>query len=274
MSGFSKPRVKAPAAELIGRTAEVLRTTGVDTICRASACPNITECFDRGTATFLILGPYCTRSCAFCNVPRGKGAVDESEPARVALAVIKLGLRYAVVTSVDRDDLDDFGARAFVRTVEAIKETSDAKVELLTPDFQAKSDALRLIVQARPDKLAHNLETVRRLYKKIKSAGSYTKSLSVLEYYAKSGIVTKSSLIVGLGESMEELFEAIKDLKEAGVRQLTIGQYLRPSPQNIAVQRYYGPEEFKELASFALELGFEAVQSGPLVRSSYYAERM
>ena len=274
MSGFHKPKVKAPAPELLQKTQEVLDKTGVDTICHASACPNIAECFHRGTATFLILGPYCTRSCAFCNVPRGRGGFDPDEPMRVAQAVEGLGLSYVVVTSVDRDDLSDFGAGAFVATLRAVRERSGAKVELLTPDFQAKTPYLKQIIKAAPDKLAHNLETTERLYKRIKSAGSYAKSLKVLEYYARSGITTKSSLIVGLGESMEELYKAIADLKNVGVRQLTIGQYLRPSSANIPVQKYYSPEEFDDLRSYALAQGFEGVQSGPLVRSSYYAERM
>ncbi len=272
---FVKPKVKAPAPELIGKTKHILDIYKTHTICIESACPNITECFERGTATFLILGDICTRRCHFCNVAHGKPKeVDESEPMRVAAAVRDMGLRYVVVTSVDRDDLADFGATQFVKVCQAIKERTNTKVELLTPDFKAKVELLNRIIQAGADKLAHNIETVERLSKKIMPGCSYKKSLKVLEHYAKSGIVTKSSIMVGLGEEWQEIEKTLEDLRNAGVRQLTIGQYLSPSPAHTSVVRYYSPEEFDKLRQMALDIGFEAVVSGALVRSSYYAERI
>ena len=272
---FVKPKVKAPAPELIGKTKNILDRYKTDTICLESACPNIAECFARGTATFLILGDVCTRRCHFCNVAHGKPKdVDESEPVRVASAVEDMGLKYVVVTSVDRDDLADFGAMQFVKVCQAIKERTEAKVELLTPDFKAKKELLDRIIQAGADKLAHNIETVERLSKKIMPGCSYTKSLDVLEHYAKSGIVTKSSIMVGLGEEWQEIERTLEDLRNVGVRQLTIGQYLAPSPAHAPVVRYYSSKEFEELRQMAFNIGFEAVVSGTLVRSSYYAERI
>ncbi len=271
---FQKPKVKAPSFELIGKTKQILDKNFVNTICLNSACPNIGECFERKTATFLILGNICTRRCKFCAVKKAKpDPIDKNEPINVAKAIKDLNLKYAVITSVDRDDLKDFGAFQFVKTVKRIKEiSSDTKIELLTPDFQNKRELLELIISSKPYKLSHNIETIERLSKKIMPGCSYKRSLKVLEIYAKSSIITKSSIMVGLGESKKEILNTLKDLLNAGVSQLTIGQYLSPSKNHAKVIKYYKKEEFEELKERALSMGFKAVASGSLVRSSYYAD--
>ncbi len=271
---FQKPKVKAPSFELIGKTKQILDKNFVNTICLNSACPNIGECFERKTATFLILGNICTRRCKFCAVKKAKpNPIDKNEPLNVAKAIKDLNLKYAVITSVDRDDLKDFGAFQFVKTVKRIKEiSSDTKIELLTPDFQNKRELLELIISSKPYKLSHNIETIERLSKKIMPGCSYKRSLKVLEIYAKSSIITKSSIMVGLGESKKEILNTLKDLLNAGVSQLTIGQYLSPSKNHAKVIKYYKKEEFEELKERALSMGFKAVASGSLVRSSYYAD--
>ncbi|SMC09693.1 lipoyl synthase [Nitratiruptor tergarcus] len=272
---YLKPKVKAPAPELIDNTLKILQKNSVNTICLESHCPNITECFHRKTATFLILGDICTRACKFCSVKHAKPQpLDPTEPQRVAQAVKELKLSYVVITSVDRDDLPDYGASGFVAVTQAIKEQTDAKIELLTPDFKAKSELLAQIIAAKPYKLAHNIETVERLSKNIMPGCSYKKSLKVLETYAKSGIITKSSLMVGLGETEQEIYATLQDLRSVGVQQLTIGQYLQPTPYQLPVQKYYSTEEFEQLRQQALALGFLAVESGALVRSSYYADKL
>jgi len=277
ISKTCKPRVKAPDPMLIGKTRSVLRANALTTVCEESACPNRSECYERGTATFMILGDTCTRACRFCNVKTGKAAPpDPTEPARVAKAVTELGLRYVVVTSVDRDDLKDYGAGQFVRVVEAIREQAPGvKIELLTPDFRGDETALAKIVASGADKLAHNEETVRRLSPVIRPQSDYDRSLAVLRTYAKGfkGAV-KSSLMVGLGETMEELIETMEDLYSAGVRQLTLGQYLQPTPKHHPVAEYFPPQYFDKLKVAAETIGFEAVASGILVRSSYYADRL
>ncbi len=273
---YSKPKVKAPQPELIAQTKEILERFHTNTICIESACPNIGECFARKSATFLILGNICTRKCHFCNVTHGKPlTLDPTEPQRVAAAINQMKLRYVVITSVDRDDLGDGGAGHFAKVVEAIKQKNPSiKVEVLTPDFKGSITALQTIIEAEPFKLAHNIETVKRLAKKIMPGCSYTRSLKVLKTYAKSGITTKSSLMVGLGESIDELQEAFEDLAEVGVSELTIGQYLAPSPAHAPVVRYYSQEEFAMLADRAKDARIEKVVSGILVRSSYYADTM
>ena len=274
---FSKPRVKAPDPSLIAKTHDVLRSRHLTTVCEESACPNRAECYQRGTATFMILGDTCTRACRFCNVKTGRGAPpDPTEPERVAAAVRDLGLRYAVITSVDRDDLKDFGVGQFVAVVEAIRQASpETKIELLTPDFRGDKKALDAVIAAAPDKLAHNEETVRRLSPLIRPQSDYDRSLTVLRHYAErfDGPV-KSSLMVGLGESREELVETMEDLYEAGVRELTIGQYLQPTPRHAPVVRYFPAEYFEKLKEKAYIIGYRAVASGILVRSSYYAEKL
>jgi len=276
-SGVWKPHVKAPDPELIGQTSTILRTHNLTTVCEAAACPNRTECYARQTATFMILGDTCTRACRFCNVKTGKGTLpDPTEPQRIAQAVKDLGLQYVVITSVDRDDLPDLGAGQFIRTVEAIKTLdSSIKVELLTPDFKAKEELLARMVSCGADKLAHNEETARRLSPFIRPQSNYDRSLATLHYYTTyfKGAV-KSSLMVGLGESETELLETMADLVEAGVTELTIGQYLQPTPHHLPVEKYYLSEWFETMKMKALEMGFEAVASGALVRSSYHAQSL
>ena len=272
-----KPRVKAPDPALIARTDTVLRRHGLTTVCEESACPNRAECYLRGTATFMILGDTCTRACRFCNVKTGRGAPpDPEEPERVARAVRDLRLRYVVVTSVDRDDLNDYGSGHFAAAVRAIREAApETTIELLTPDFRGDTKALERVIAAAPDKLAHNEETVRRLSPLVRPQSDYDRSLEVLRYYAGhfDGPV-KSSLMAGLGEREEELIETMRDLYAAGVRQLTLGQYLQPTPAHHPVVRYYPPEFFDEMERIARDIGFLAVASGVLVRSSYYADQL
>ncbi|ADV46262.1 lipoyl synthase [Nitratifractor salsuginis] len=272
-----KPKVKAPDPHLIASTNEILRQNALTTVCEESACPNRTECYHRGTATFMILGDTCTRACRFCNVKTGRGAPpDPSEPERVARAVKELGLKYVVITSVDRDDLDDYGSAQFAAVVRSIRKAApEAKIELLTPDFRGNREALDRVIAAAPDKLAHNEETVRRLSPLIRPQSDYDRSLTVLRYYADHFVgPVKSSLMVGLGETETELIETMEELYNAGVRQLTIGQYLQPTPKHAPVCRYYPPEYFESLGEAARGIGFEAVASGVLVRSSYYADRL
>ncbi len=270
-----KPKIKLPDPALITHTLEVLRRFNLTTVCEASACPNRNECYSRDTTTFMILGDTCTRACRFCNVKTGQGHAPETdEPERIANAIEALGLRYAVITSVDRDDLDDYGSGHFVTTVHAIKKKiPDIQIELLTPDFRANPHALKKIVTCGADKLAHNEETVRRISTSLRPQSSYDRSLQVLSYYAShfKGAV-KSSLMVGLGEKRAELIDTMEDLLKAGVTELTIGQYLQPTPQHHCVERYYPPEWFEEIKTKAYQMGFSAVASGVLVRSSYNAE--
>jgi len=272
-----KPKVRAPDPRLLSSTRGVLLRYGVVTVCEASACPNRAECYGRRAATFMILGRACTRACRFCNVPTGRGTPpDPTEPHRIARAVEELGLDYVVVTSVDRDDLPDYGSDHFAKTVAAIRRrTPQVRIELLTPDFRGDEDALERVVAAAPDKLAHNEETVRRLSPLVRPQSDYDRSLRVLGYYAKRfGGVVKSSLMVGLGERREELIETMRDLRKVGVRELTIGQYLQPSAAHHPVVRYHDESYFDDLRQEALEIGFRAVAAGVLVRSSYYADRL
>ncbi len=270
-----KPKVLAPSPELIEKTNFVIEKHGINTVCFSSKCPNISECFKRGTATFMIMGNICTRNCRFCGVKSGHPAkLDKNEPLKIANAVKDLNLKYAVITSVDRDDLTDYGSAHFYKTIEKIKDINpETKIEALTPDFNGDLKALELLVSSNAYKLAHNIETVERLHKKLKPKSSYTLSLKVLEYYSKFKI-TKSSIIVGFGESIKDIEKTFKDLLNAGVSQLTIGQYLRPTPKHYPVKKYYSENEFKELENLAYSLGFKAVVSGNLIRSSYYADRL
>jgi lipoic acid synthetase len=270
-----KPKIKAPAFETIKKTLNIIDRYGINTVCYSSKCPNIAECFERGTATFMILGNICTRNCRFCNIKSAKPQnVDINEPLKISKAVKDLNLKYVVITSVDRDDLNDYGSIHFVNTINAIKTLSPAvKIECLTPDFQGDINALNRLAVSDAYKLAHNIETVERLHKKLKPKSSYNLSLRILEYYSKFKI-TKSSLIVGFGESFKEIEKTMKDLINAGVKQLTIGQYLQPSRKHYPVKKYYTDKEFEELKNLALNLGFKAVVSGKLIRSSYYADKL
>jgi len=272
-----KPKVKAPAPELLREMNTVLQTNSLTTVCEAAACPNRAECYSRGSATFMILGDVCTRACTFCNVKTGHGQkVDANEPLRLARAIKELGLRYVVITSVDRDDLKDYGAEHFASCVRSIKELNpEIQIELLTPDFRNNKDSLNAVIASDAYKLAHNQETVRRLSKSVRPQSDYDRSLKVLEYYAKnSKKIIKSSLMVGLGEREEELRESMRDLLDVGVSELTIGQYLQPTPKHHKVQKYYDAQFFEDMKDEAYALGFHAVASGILVRSSYFAEEL
>ena len=270
-----KPKVKAPSFELISKTHEIIEKYGVNTVCYASKCPNIAECFARKSATFMILGDKCTRNCLYCNIVCEKPAnLDKNEPLNVAKAVSSLNLNYVVITSVDRDDLNDFGSSHFAKTINTIKRLNpNTKIEALTPDFKGDINALNKIVTSNVYKLSHNIETVEKLHKTLKPQSSYKTSLSVLEYYSRFKI-TKSSIMVGFGESFYEIKKTLKDLINAGVTQLTIGQYLQPSFKHYPVIKYYSEEEFEMLKNLALDLGFKSVVSGMLVRSSFYADKL
>ncbi|NPA11127.1 MAG: lipoyl synthase [Epsilonproteobacteria bacterium] len=270
-----KPKVKAPSFELIKHTYKALKANNTNTVCHSSKCPNIAECFERKTATFMILGNVCTRNCRFCNIKSARPKpLDKNEPLNVAKAVNSLNLKYAVITSVDRDDLDDFGSRHFFDTIETINSLNpNTKIEALTPDFQGDINALNLMTASSAYKLAHNIETTQNLHKHLKPKSSYSLSLKVLEYYSKFKI-TKSSLMVGFGESFEDIKNTLKDLINTGVSQVTIGQYLSPSPKHHPVVKYYSDDEFQSLKALATDLGFKAVACGRLVRSSYYADKL
>lgn len=252
-----------------------MRGLGLHTVCEEANCPNIGECWHHGTATFMILGDTCTRSCGYCNVVHGApGPPDEQEPVKVAAAIHALGLSYVVVTSVDRDDLLDFGASHFARTIlETRARIPECRLEVLIPDFQGDESALRIVLDARPGILNHNIETVSRLYRSARPGGRYERALQLLRRSREIApdIPTKSGLMVGLGERWDELVATLRDLRAAGCQIVTIGQYLRPSAANLPMVRYYTPAEFADLKRIALDLGFGHVESGPLVRSSYHA---
>ncbi len=272
-----KPKVKAPAPELLHTMQTVLQNNQLTTVCEAAACPNRAECYSRGSATFMILGDVCTRACAFCNVKTGHGQkVDDEEPLRLASAIQELDLKYVVITSVDRDDLKDYGAGHFAACVRSIKEHNpEIKIELLTPDFRNNKASLNAVIASDAYKLAHNQETVRRLSKSVRPQSDYDRSLKVLEYYAKnSDKIIKSSLMVGLGEREGELRESMRELLDVGVSELTIGQYLQPTLKHHKVEKYYDTQFFEDLKAEAYAMGFQAVASGILVRSSYFAEEL
>jgi lipoic acid synthetase len=268
-------RAKAPQGPGYERLKGLMRGLGLHTVCEEAHCPNLGECWGRGTATFMILGDVCTRACGFCAVRTGlPGAPpDPGEAGRVAEAVARMRLRHAVVTSVNRDDQPDGGASIFAATVRAIRAcVPGCAVEVLIPDFKGRWDALAVVLAARPDILNHNVETVPRLYRRARAGASFARSLELLRRSKEAALLTKSGVMVGLGEERAELEQAIRAIREAGTDILTVGQYLRPSLQHLPVARYYAPEEFIELRQFALGLGYAHVESGPLVRSSYHAE--
>jgi lipoic acid synthetase len=268
-------KVRAPGSSNYLRLKGIMRTLGLHTVCEEAHCPNIGECWHHGTATFMIMGDICTRACGYCNVTHGSPAtLDLGEPAKLAEAVDAMELSYVVVTSVDRDDLPDFGASVFAETVLAIRaRRPDCRVEVLIPDFQGNEDALHTVLAARPDVLNHNTETVPRLYRMARPGGRYSRALELLERSRRMApsIPTKTGLMVGLGETLEEIFEVLRDLRRVDCQILTIGQYLRPSLAHLPMERYYHPDEFREIKRVALDLGFGHVESGPLVRSSYHA---
>lgn len=269
-------RNKDPLQKGMLATRNMLKNLELNTVCQSARCPNIGECFSKKTATFMILGQYCTRNCRFCSVTHHRPeAVEPEEAVRVAEAVEKLKLKHAVITSVTRDDLEDGGAEQFVRVINAIRERRpEVSVEVLTPDFNNDQAALEKIIKARPEIFNHNVETVPSLYEKVRPQADYQQSLAVLNKVAASDpdILIKSGMMLGLGESEEELNAVWKDLLQAGVEILTMGQYLQPTNENIEVAEYIRPEKFEELKEKALTLGFKSVSSGPHVRSSYLAE--
>ena len=252
-----------------------LVTGSTHTICEEAKCPNLAECWGRGTATFLILGDYCTRSCPYCDVKHGIPLkVDSHEPEKVANIIKEMGIRYAVITSVTRDDLQDGGARMFKKTITAIKKIAQAKVEVLTPDFRGNIDSIKSILAAEPDVFAHNIETVERLFPTMRPGYTYNQSLQFLKNIKEMNPkqATKSSIMLGLGEIDKEVIKTMRALRFAKVDILTLGQYLQPSKDHTPVLKYYTPEEFSEFKRIGYELGFSHVESGPLVRSSYHAE--
>ncbi|MGC8642461.1 MAG: lipoyl synthase [Isosphaeraceae bacterium] len=258
-------------------TQALIAELGLETICESARCPNRAECWTRRTATFMILGETCTRPCGFCAVKRGKPeAVAVDEPERVAEACARLGLRHVVITSVTRDDLPDGGAEHFRRCVFAVRERTGATIEVLTPDFDARPDCLDLVLSARPEVFNHNLETVARLQRQVRRKSQYDVSLNVLRYVktASPSTLTKSGLMLGLGETTEEIVETLADLRSVGCDLVTLGQYLQPSPRHLPVTRYLPPDEFDKLGKLARSLGFLDVASGPFVRSSYHADEM
>jgi lipoic acid synthetase len=268
-------KVRAPGSPGYLRLKGLMRDLKLHTVCEEARCPNIGECWNHGTATFMILGDVCTRSCSYCAVAHGRPhTVDLAEPGRVADAIHTLGLNYVVITSVDRDDLKDGGASIFAETIRQTRALHPAcRIEVLIPDFQGDDDALRLVLDARPDVLNHNTETVPRLYRMARSGGRYPRTLQLLErsrLYAP-GIPTKTGLMVGLGEERAELLATFRDLRAVNCQILTIGQYLRPTAGHAPMARYYHPAEFADLKTAALDMGFVHVESGPLVRSSYHA---
>jgi len=268
-------KVKLQDWNTFRQTEEVVETHGLNTVCHSAACPNIADCWGRGTATLMLLGNVCTRRCGFCAVLSGvPRAFDPHEPERVAEAVEAMGLRFVVLTSVARDDLPDGGAWVFAESIRAIRRRSPGVgVEVLIPDFQGKHDQIDIVLDAKPDVLNHNLETVARLQKRVRPSATYERSLAVLHRAADAGLVAKSGLMLGLGETNSEVTEALRDLKAQRVARITLGQYLRPDDQHLPVERYVPPSEFEELGDYARSLGFAHVESGPLVRSSYHAER-
>lgn len=257
-------------------TSETIREAALHTICSSGRCPNQAECWSRGTATFMIGGNECTRACRFCGTPSCKNPapLDPDEPRRVAESVRRMGLKYAVITSVDRDDLPDGGAAHWAETVNEVRRLSpNTTIEVLIPDFQGDLEALDLVLSSRPDVVGHNLETVRRLTPSVRHRATYDNSLRVLKHIADSGFVAKTGIMVGLGEQPEEVEELFRDCLTAGVSTLTIGQYLRPSKQNIAVVEYVHPDQFQRYKEMGEAMGLSHVESGPLVRSSYKADQ-
>jgi lipoic acid synthetase len=268
-------KARAPVGDNYHDLKKLARSLNLHTVCESAHCPNIGECWNHRTATFMMLGNTCTRRCGFCAVPKGRpDAIDFDEPRRVAEAVAMLDLKFAVITSVNRDDDVLGGARAFAMVIDEVrKQAPGCQVEVLIPDFQGNEEAIRIVVEARPEILNHNTESVPRLYRAVRSGARYDRTLRLLEYAKKlnSTITTKSGVMVGLGEEMDELLDVYRDLAAVGTDVLTIGQYLRPSKDHLPMARYYTPDEFAFMKQEALKMGFRHVESGPLVRSSYHA---
>jgi len=268
-------RVKLPIGENYRKVRSLVDEHKLHTICESGSCPNMGECWGEGTATFMILGNICTRSCGFCAVQTGKPEeVDSFEPGRVANSVKLMGVKHAVITSVDRDDLKDGGSEIWVQTIRAIRQQSpETTLETLIPDFAGKWENLQAIIDVAPEIVSHNLETVRRLTKQVRIQAKYDRSLEVLFRLKKGGMRTKSGVMLGLGESEEEVIETMTDLRSVGVDILTLGQYLQPTPKHLPISEFITPDQFDKLRKLGLEMGFRYVESGPLVRSSYHAEK-
>jgi len=279
MQRLRKPhwlKVKLPSGDNFKELRDIVETHKLHTICSSGRCPNMGECWGDRTATFMILGNICTRSCGFCNVLTGKPLpADLAEPEKVAESIRLMGVKHAVITSVDRDDLPDGGAEIWAMTIRKIRELNPGiTMETLIPDFQGKEELLDIIIQEAPEVVSHNLETVRRLTRQVRKQAKYDRSLSVLKYLKENGINrTKSGIMLGLGETQEEVLQTMEDLRSAGVDVMTIGQYLQPSPKHLPVERYPHPDEFAEYEKIGLKMGFRFVESGPLVRSSYHAHK-
>ncbi len=261
-----------------GKYAEMLklvRDNKLHTICESGKCPNIGECWGVGTATFMIGGNTCTRSCQFCNVATGKGdALDSLEPFKIAQSINMMGIKHAVITSVDRDDLEDGGSKHWAKTVTTIREFNpETTLETLIPDFQGREDQLDRIIEVHPEIVSHNIETVERLSREVRIQAKYWRSMEVLKYLKEKGMKTKSGIMCGMGETEEEVIQTLKDLREAGVEIVTLGQYMQPTPRHLKVAEYVHPDQFAKYKKIGEELGFEYIESGPLVRSSYHAEK-
>ena len=267
---LNRPIIDTETTKTVRR---ILKTKCLNTVCEGARCPNKSECYSHNTATFLIMGKVCTRNCRYCNIsPARPEPLDLEEPKHVAEAVKELGLKFAVITSVTRDDLPDGGAQHFKNCIDEIRKICDAKVEILTPDFKDDKRALDTVIKAHPDVFNHNIETVRSIFKTARPQGDYDRSIEVLRYVKEnSNIVTKSGLMAGLGEGVNDIEETLCDLHDAGVDIITIGQYIQPSKQHLPVAKYYTLEEFEELKELARKIGFKNFQIGPLVRSSYHA---
>ena len=281
-------KIRLPTGEKYSLVKNLVKTSRLHTICEEAKCPNLAKCWSHGTATFLILGDICTRWCGYCNVKTGKpGKVDFEEPKKVADAVKKLNLKYAVITSVTRDDLEDGGASIYAETIKEIKKITSCSVELLIPDFKIRSgkilkegylniEALKTVIYAKPDVLAHNIEAVRRVFQRVRPGGNYDVSLQLLKTIKKINpkMPTKSSIILGFDETKKEIIETMQDLRNNDVDFLTLGQYLQPSMRHVRIEKFYTPKEFEELAKIGKEMGFKHVEAGPLVRSSYRADKL
>jgi lipoic acid synthetase len=268
-------KIKVPKGKEYIGVRDVIDRNRLHTICTSGQCPNKEDCWGRGTATFMILGNICTRSCKFCAVATGRPLpADWAEPERIAVSVRKMNLKHCVITSVDRDDLEDGGAAIWAATIRAVKEMNPTTtIESLVPDFRGRKELLEIVIKARPEVISHNLETVRRLTPQVRSAAIYARSLEVVGWIAESGIRSKSGIMLGLGETEEEVVQVMDDLRNVGCEVLTIGQYLQPSLKHLAVKEYVPPEQFEKYRKLGLEKGFRHVESGPLVRSSYRAEK-
>lgn len=270
-------RAKAPSGKGVSHIRSVLRENNLHSVCEEASCPNLGECFSKGTATFMIMGDICTRRCPFCDVAHGRpNALDADEPEKLAKTIGLLNLKYVVITSVDRDDLRDGGAAHFVACIQAIrKHCPETKIEILVPDFRGRMDvALKIMTQCPPDVFNHNLESIPSLYKKIRPGSDYLWSLQLLQKFKQlhPNVATKSGLMLGLGETKEQIIQVLKDMREHQVNMLTLGQYLQPSLDHLAVERFVHPDEFKEYETIAYDLGFDQAACGPMVRSSYHAD--